>query len=99
MLDIADDLWYDIFTIYVHIEDVCNLDSALCNKRRCPAFLALISVKVLLFNRENINVLEPNYNILYTHRRLRTAALSWILKRGIHLASLYLSSVYDTTEL
>jgi bacterioferritin-associated ferredoxin len=95
MLDVADDLLYDIFTIYVHIKDVCNLDSALCNKGRRPAFLRLVSTMVLLFNREEINVLDSDNNS-FTHRALGVASLGWILKRCIHLASLRLHyNVYD----
>jgi hypothetical protein len=52
LLDIPDDLLFDIFTIYMRLEDVCGLDSALCNKRRRAEFLELVSRKVLLFNRE-----------------------------------------------
>ncbi len=89
MLDIADDIWYDIFTEWVKIKDVCRLDSALCHKGRRPAFLQLISLKVLLFNREEINVLEMNQES-FTHSELGEASLKWILKRGIHLASLRL---------
>jgi bacterioferritin-associated ferredoxin len=67
------------------------MDAAMCNKRRRPAFLQLISTKVLLFNREEIIILEDPYNSYsYTHKALGTAALSWVLKRGIHLASLRL---------
>ncbi len=91
MLDIADDIWYDIFTEWVKIEDVCRLDSALCHKKRRPAFLQLISLKVLLFNREEINVLERDSLI---RSELGAASLKWILKRGIHLASIYLPYHY-----
>jgi hypothetical protein len=86
LLDIDQGPLYDIFTEWLHIEDVCHLDSALCNKRRRPEFLELVATKVLLFNREEIQVLEP----ISTHRALRAAALNWVLKRGIHLASLRL---------
>ena len=91
MLDIADDIWYDIFTEWVKIKDVCRLDSALCHKGRRPAFLQLISLKVLLFNREEINVLERES---FTHSALGEASLKWIQKRGIHLASLHLPCDY-----
>jgi hypothetical protein len=93
VLDIADDIWYDIFTEWVKIADVCRLDSALCHKGRRPAFLKLISLKVLLFNREEINVLE---GASFTHSALREASPKWILKRGIHLASLHLPASYRT---
>jgi hypothetical protein len=70
---------------------VCHLDSALCQKRRRPEFLALISTKVLLFNREKIDVVAPFSHISTMHRALGPAELNWILKRNIHLASLRLS--------
>jgi hypothetical protein len=76
------------------LEDVCHLDSALCQKRRRPEFLELISTKVLLFNREEIDVLEHFNNASGIPRPLGLAALNWILKRGIHLASLRLRSPY-----
>jgi hypothetical protein len=57
LLDIPDDLLFDIFTEWLRLGDVCGLDSALCQKSRRPYFLALISTKVLLFNREQIIVL------------------------------------------
>jgi hypothetical protein len=90
LLDIADDLLYDIFTEYVQIEDMCRLDSALCQKSRRPEFLRLVSTKVLLFNREQINVMCPDILNTLTHNALGAAALNWILKRGIHLASVCL---------
>jgi hypothetical protein len=89
LLDIPDDLLFEIFTIYLRLEDVCGLDSALCNKRRRAEFLELVSRRVLLFNREEIDVLEPRMTTK-VHNRLGAGALRWILKRGIHLASLRL---------
>jgi hypothetical protein len=97
-LDIPDDLLFDIFTIYLRIEHVCGLDSALCNKRRRAEFLELVSRRVLLFNREEIAVLGLNITTI-VHRCLGAAALRWILKRGIHLASIRLSDdVVSVTE-
>jgi hypothetical protein len=90
LLDIPDDLLWDIFTIYLPIEAVCRLDSALCQKSRRPEFLALVSTKVLLFNREKVDILTLSNLTSTTHRPLGAAALSWVLKRGIHLASLHL---------
>jgi hypothetical protein len=86
-------LW-DILTKWLFIEDVCHLDSALCQKwrNRRADFLALLATKVLLFNREPIVVLTVPYVDSHTHRALGAAALNWILKRGIHLASLHLPS-------
>jgi hypothetical protein len=52
LLDIDQGPLYDIFTEWLLIEDVCGLDSALCQKRRRAEFLALLATKVLLFNRE-----------------------------------------------
>jgi hypothetical protein len=93
LLDIDQGPLYDILTEWLRMEDVCHLDSALCQKwrRRREEFLALLATKVLLFNREEIKVLvDPNQDDPFTHRALGAAALSWILKRGIHLASLRL---------
>jgi hypothetical protein len=76
------------------------MDSALCQKWRRAEFLALVSTKVLLFNREQINVLEPftGDSDSFTHRRLGLAALNWILKRGVHLASLRLTTYPNVSE-
>ena len=91
LMDIADDLLCDLFTEWLPIKSVCHLDSALCQKRRRPYFLALLAKKVLLFNREQIRVMtDPYPRDSYTHRPLGLAALNWVLKRGIHLASLHL---------
>jgi hypothetical protein len=99
LLNIPDDLLYDIFTIYLRIEDVCRLDSALCQKKPRRYFLHLLATKFLLFNREEINILTDfNYEHRLAHRPLCVAALEWILKRGIHLASLCLPRCYLTTE-
>jgi F-box and leucine-rich repeat protein GRR1 len=73
---------------------VCRLDSALCQKKRRPYFLALISKTFLLFNREEIHVLDHFDHVSLTHRALGAAALKWVLKRGIHLASLRLPRSY-----
>jgi hypothetical protein len=56
----------------LYLEDVCHLDSALCQKWRRAEFLALVSTKVLLFNREEIDVLDP-YQKTLTHRALGVA--------------------------
>jgi hypothetical protein len=85
LLDIPDGPIYDILTMYLRIEDVRGLDSALCNKRRRAEFLELVSRRVLLFNRED--VLSYSFTS-QVHRRLGAGALRWILTRGIHLASL-----------
>jgi hypothetical protein len=77
LLDIPDDLLFDIFTIYLPLEAVCGLDSALCQKMRRPYILALLATKVLLFNREEINVLaQDGRNKSYVHRALGAAALN-----------------------
>jgi hypothetical protein len=89
LLDIADDLLFDIFSIYLHIRDVCALDSALCNRTRRTEFLRLVSTKVLLFNREEIIVLSPLHQ--FKLKPLVPGALSWIKNRGIHLATLHLA--------
>ena len=95
---IADDLLADIYTIWLLLKDMCRLDSALCSKRWRPPFLRLISTKVLLFLREEIDVLNCDSLCSTTHRVLRLPELNWILKRGIHLASLRLSSLLDEIE-
>jgi hypothetical protein len=94
LLDIDQGPLYDIFTEWLLIEDVCGLDSALCNKRRRAEFLELLATKVLLFNREEKKVLTLQRDS-HTHKDLGAAALNWILKRGIHLASLHLPVSYD----
>jgi hypothetical protein len=90
LLDIDEGPMYDILTMYLRIEDVCHLDSALCNKGRRAEFLEMISRKVLLFNRDSIAREEGGRLVTKAHKALDSAALSWILKRGIHLASLRL---------
>jgi hypothetical protein len=97
LLDIADDLWFDILTEYMHNRDVCAMDAALCQRQRRPAFLALLSTKVLLFNREETKILDQ----VQKHKTMGAASLRWIDKRGIHLASLFLpvpGSVSDDEE-
>jgi hypothetical protein len=59
-----------------------------------PYFVQLISTKVLLFNREEIDVLDRFSHFSLKHRALGAAALNWILKRGIHLASIFLPKHY-----
>jgi hypothetical protein len=100
LLDIDQGPLYDILTEWLHMKDVCGLDSALCNKKRRPEFLALVATKVLLFNREKIDVLD-HFDRAYDdqpseHSHLSAPQLSWILKRGIHLASLHLPPFPDT---
>jgi hypothetical protein len=98
LLDICDDIWFDIFTEWLPITAVCDLDTALCQKSRRPEFLRIISSKVLLFYREEINILAPHTLCCPTHRPIGAAELDWILKRGIHLASLHLKSMRDHTD-
>jgi hypothetical protein len=97
MLDIPDDLLYDIFTINLRMIDVCGLDSALCNKKRRPEFLRVVSTKVLLFNREYIDVVSRLENSC-KNLPLRSQQLAWILKRGINLASLQIRRYTSDTE-
>ena len=91
LLDIDQGPLYDLLTEWLMLEDICHLDSALCQRWRRAEFLALVSTKILLFNREEIRVLTDPYREeeLFTHSALGAAALNWVLKRGIHLASLH----------
>ena len=57
---LADDLLADIFTEFLPMEDVCRLDSAVCAKMWRSGFQRLVSTKVLLFLREEINVLDED---------------------------------------
>jgi hypothetical protein len=98
LLDIDQGPLYDILTEWLPMEAVCHLDSALCQKWRRAEFLALVSTKVLLFNREPIVVLTVLEVYSHTHRALGAAALNWVLKRGIHLASLHLPRFFKTDE-
>ena len=98
LLDIDQGPLYDILTEWLRMEDVCHLDSALCQKWRRAEFLALVSTNVLLYNREEIRELtypQGEDDDSFTHRALGAAALKWVLKRGIHLASLYLPRGYE----
>jgi len=85
---IPDDLLADIYTIWLRLKDVCRLDSAVCSKIWRPPFLRLVSTKVLRFNREEIDVLVGINLCTSTHQHLELPTLNWILKRGIHLATL-----------
>lgn len=85
LLDIADDLLWDLLTEWLPLEAVCRLDSALCQKRRRLYFLSMLETKVLLFNRENIRFKDDHR---FTHRALEPREMKWILKRGMNLASL-----------
>jgi hypothetical protein len=88
LMDIADDLLFDIFTEWLLLEDVCRLDSAICQnwRKRREEFLRILSSKVLLFNRESLD------NQFQTHRALGLPQLKWILRRKIHLAALCLAA-------
>jgi hypothetical protein len=90
LLDIDQGPFYDIITEWLPIEAVCALDSALCQKWRRAEFLELLKTKVLLFNREEISIFTEPLGDSLTHRALGLAALNWVLKRGINLASLQL---------
>ena len=70
-------LWY-IFTEWLRIEDVCHLDSALCQKSLRPGFLQLVATKVLRFGRA-----MPCITRITT-----IAEMNWIRIRDIHVASL-----------
>ncbi len=85
---IPDDLLADIYTIWLRLKDVCRLDSAVCSKIWRPPFLRLVSTKVLRFNREEIDVLVGINLCTSTHQHLELPEMNWILKRGIHLATL-----------
>jgi hypothetical protein len=107
LMALADDLLADVFTEWILMEDVCRLDSAVCAKMWRPGYLRLVSTKVLLFLREDINVLDYRTKIHRTlgaaaeltttmiHRTLGAAELTWILKRGVHLASLCLAGFIE----
>ena len=91
LLAIADDLLADIYTIWLHLEDVCRLDSAICVKWLRHHFLRLVSTKVLRFLREEIVILDGENICTTNHRALGLPELNWISKRGIHLASIRLT--------
>ena len=90
---IPDDILADIYTIWLRLDDVCRLDSALCSKIWRPPFLRLVSTKVIRFLREEIDVLD-HILCTTTHKALTLPALEWILERGIHLASLRVRIVH-----
>ena len=87
LLAIADDLLADVYTNWLRLDDLCRLDSAVCAKWLRHHFLRLISTKYLRFLREEIDVTAVSKR---THEALRSNSLNWIIKRGIHLASLRL---------
>jgi len=93
LLAIADDLLADIYTIWLHLDDVCRLDSAVCMNWLRHHFLRLVSTKVLRFLREEIEVVDGENICTTNHRALGLPELNWISKRGIHLASLRMSSL------
>jgi hypothetical protein len=95
LLAIIDDFLMDIYTIWLRLKDICRLDSAVCAKWLRPNFLRLVSAKVMLFLREKIDVLDHKSLTTTTHEALRLPALNWILKRGIHLATLRLPRIGD----
>ena len=99
LMAIADDLLADIYTIWLPLKDLCRLDSAVCAKWLRPDFLRLVSTKVLLFLREEIDMLDEKEKDEDEDavRCLNLPELNWILKRGIHLASLRLFRM-DGTE-
>ena len=101
LLDIDQGPLWDIITEWLPFESVCHLDSALCQKsrRRRAEWLTMLSTKVLLFNREDIQVLKhSNQPDPFTHKALGAVALNWVLKRGVHLASLQLPRSKNITS-
>ena len=98
LLAIIDDLLMDIYTIWLRLKDICRLDSAVCAKWLRPNFLRLVSAKVMLFLREKIDVLDHKSLTTTKHEALRLPALNWILKRGIHLATLRLPTIGDISR-
>lgn len=92
LLDIIEYLLWDIYSVWLLLEDVCRLDSAICVKGLRPDFLRIISSDLLLFLREELSIraMVEVTELERSHRVLGLAALNWIRKRGIHLASLRL---------
>lgn len=82
-------------TIWLRLDDIGRLDSALCSNKWRPPFLRLVSTKVLRFLREEIDVLDSTNLCSRKHKALLLPALAWILKRGIHLASLNLATTHS----
>ena len=88
LLAIADDLLAD-YTIWLLLEDVCRLDSAVCSKIWRPPLLRLVSTKVLRFLREEIDVLDRENLCTTTHRRseITSAELDSEERRPLGLSS------------
>ena len=82
LLALVEYLLWDIYSIWLLLEDVCRLDSAICAKWLRPDFLRIISSDLLLFLREEICILG-------------LGELNWIRKKGIHLASLRLPPTHE----
>lgn len=79
----------DAFAVgdWLTLKDVCLLDSAICNRKKRAGFLQVISSPKLLLKAESENGTGCQI--------LRLEQLQWVLKKGIHLTSLYLDSTAD----
>ena len=102
LLDIDQGPLWDILTVWLPFKSLCHLDSAICNRKRRLEFLAMVGNRVLLFNRvetatthardEEEEYDEYGEEVLHSNNSLSLAALCWVVKRGLHLASLRLPS-------
>jgi len=82
LLDIDQGPLWDILTEFLRLEDVCRLDSALCNKSRRHDFLQLVSTEVLRFGAPYDRT-SPSFVRMTT-----IGEMHWIMRRGMHLVSL-----------
>ena len=98
LLAITECLLMDIYSIWLLLEDVCRLDSAICSKKFRPDFLRIVSFDLLLFLREGIDISNRSHPSTRNHRYLRLSALNWIRRRGIHLATLRLPPAIKIDE-
>ena len=71
LLDIPDDLLWDLLTEWLFLEDICHLDSALCQRRRRAEFLALLATEVLLFLREEMQIVKISRMTTIVWERIR----------------------------
>ena len=85
---ISDDSWSDVLS-YLSLKDLCKFDGAFTNRSQRKWFLRRLRVGWFLQGRPQRQ--DAVFDLSTGHGPLRgSGAMEWVLKRGIHLASLIL---------
>ena len=88
-LDLPEDLLGEIITTWLSMRDVCQLDTAICNKHQRVGFLHVVASKGSLFLKEADygakDALDEFVRPALWKESLNAEMLMWIAKRGIHI--------------